>query len=73
MKFYMTRFELKNNWKLVKIPINSISKNIDSSDEESDGKKISIFFISATMNQFLPLIMISTMKTKIIIKMMVVS
>jgi hypothetical protein len=40
MKLCITRFELKNDWKIIKITINFISENIDSSDEkENDGKK----------------------------------
>jgi hypothetical protein len=48
MKLYITRFELKNNWKAIKTTMNSISENINSSDkEESDGKKnIDFLYIS---------------------------
>jgi hypothetical protein len=48
IKFYITRFELKNNWKVIKATINFISENIDFSDEEkSDGKEdIDFLYIS---------------------------
>jgi hypothetical protein len=48
MKLYITRFELKNNWKAVKATINSISENINFLDkEESNGKKdIDFLYIS---------------------------
>jgi hypothetical protein len=48
IKLYITRFELKNDWKVIKTTINSISENIDFSDkEESDGEKdIDFLYIS---------------------------
>jgi hypothetical protein len=48
MKFYITRFELKNDWKIMKATINFISENINSSNkEESDGKEnIDFLYIS---------------------------
>jgi hypothetical protein len=48
MKLYITRFELKNDWKAMKTTMNFISENINSSDEkESDGEKnIDFLYIS---------------------------
>jgi hypothetical protein len=48
MKFYITRFKLKNDWKIMKATINFISENINSSDEEEsdDKKNIDFLYIS---------------------------
>jgi hypothetical protein len=45
MKLYITRFELKNDWKIMKATINSISENIDSSDKEKSDDKKDIDFL----------------------------
>jgi hypothetical protein len=47
IKFCMTRFELSNNWRVVKIQMNSISEDMDSSDENnSDDKDADFIYIS---------------------------
>jgi hypothetical protein len=47
MKLYMTRFELSNNWKIVKTQMNSISEDIDSSDENNnDDEDANFIYIS---------------------------
>jgi hypothetical protein len=47
MKLYMTRFELSNNWRIMKIQIDSISEDMDSSDENnSDDKDANFIYIS---------------------------
>jgi hypothetical protein len=45
IKFYITRFELKNNLKIMKTTINSISENINFSNKEENDDKEDIDFL----------------------------